>query len=270
MTAERRERWRHLVAVPVALLFVLPLVFMVSGSLRPSGLPPPRSPELVHWPPSPENYGRAFELADLATYAVNSAFVAAVVVPLSVAFASWAAFAMTRLGRRAAGTLLVVSLLALMLPATTLLLGRFTIFGAMGVLDTYWPLLAPALVGTSPFSVLLFYWSFRRLPAELMDAARVEGLSPFQTWRRVAMPLARPVTVAVAVLAFVATWGNFLDPLIYLFDQRLFTLPLGLRSLAELDRSNFPIFLAGAVVATAPVLAVLVVAQRLIAARPRW
>jgi ABC-type glycerol-3-phosphate transport system permease component len=67
-------------------------------------------------------------------------------------------------------------------------------------------------MGTSPFYVLLYYWAFKRLPGELFEAARLEGLGPLAIWRRVAMPLVRPVTVAIAVLAFVFTWGNFLDP----------------------------------------------------------
>ena len=268
MIGQRGEPWRYVAAVPLCLLFLLPLAYMVSGSLRQTGAPPPRVPEALPWPPTLQSYGRAFELVDLARYALNSAFVAAVVVPLSVVFASWAGFAISRLRGRLAGTLIVISLLGLMLPAATVLVGRFTIFGALGLLDTYWPLFAPALVGTSPFSVLLFYWSFRRIPSELIDAARVEGLSLFSIWRRVAMPLVRPVSVAVAVLAFVATWGNFLDPLIYLFDQRLFTLPLGLRSLATLDRTNFAALLAGSVIATAPVVVSLLLAQRFIRARP--
>jgi len=87
-------------------------------------------------------------------------------------------------------------------------------------------------------------------------------MGPFTVWWRVAMPLVRPVTVAVAVLAFVFTWSNFLDPLIYLFDERRFTLPLGLRSLATLDTSNHPLFLAGAVTATAPVVGAFLYVQR--------
>ena len=76
------------------------------------------------------------------------------------------------------------------------------------------------------------------------------------------MPLVRPVSVAVGLLAFVLSWGNFLDPLVYLHDRELFTLPLALRSLAQLDPTNYPLLLAGAVTATAPVLVVFLVAQR--------
>jgi multiple sugar transport system permease protein len=117
-------------------------------------------------------------------------------------------------------------------------------------------------MGTSPFYVLLYYWGFKRVPPSLFEAARLEGLGPMAIWRRVAMPLVRPVTVAVAVLAFVVTWGNFLDPLIFLVDQEKFTLPLGLRALASLDRTNFPLLLAGSVAATLPVIVAFLIVQR--------
>jgi multiple sugar transport system permease protein len=158
--------------------------------------------------------------------------------------------------------LVALSLVTLMVPLTALLVSRFAIFRILRLTDTYVPLIAPSLLGTTPFYVLLFYWSFRRLPAELFEACRLEGMGPVATWRRVAMPLVRPVTVAVAVLAFVFTWSNFLDPLIYLFDERKFTVPLGLRALATLDRSNYPLFLAGAVTATAPVIGAFLYVQR--------
>jgi multiple sugar transport system permease protein len=257
-----RGGWRHLPALLIAVVFLLPLFFMVSGSLRKAGLPPPRTPELVPSPLAWGNYDRAFELVDIPRYMVNSLIVVAFAVPLTVLTASWAGFAMTRLPRRWAGALIAVSLIALMIPLTALLVTRFTIFKYLGVLDTFVPLIAPAVMGTSPFYVLLYYWSFKRIPAELFEAARLEGSGPLATWWRVGMPLVRPVTVAVAVLAFVFTWGNFLDPLIYLFDQEKFTVPLGLRSLAALDRTNFPLLLAGSVAATLPVIVAFLVAQR--------
>ena len=183
-------------------------------------------------------------------------------MPLAVLVASWAGFALLLLAGRARLVLLAVSFAALMVPVTALLVPRFTLYRWLGVTDTWVPLVAPALLGLSPFYVLLFYWSFRRLPAELFEAARLEDVKPFTMWRRLAMPLVRPVTVAVALLAFIASWGNFLDPLVYLFDPDLYTLPLGLRSLSVLDRTNYPVLLAGAVVATVPVVAAFAVAQR--------
>ncbi len=257
-----RGGWRHLPAALIAVGFVLPLFFMITGSLRKAGLPPPTTPELLPSPLAFENYPRAFDKVDIPWYTLNSLYVVAVAVPLTVLVASWAGFAMTRVSRRAAGLLIAASLVALMIPVTALLVPRFVMFKSLGMINTYWPLIAPALIGTSPFYVLLFYWAFRRLPAELFEAARLEGLGPYAMWRQVAMPLVRPVTIAVAVLSFAVTWGNFLDPLIFLFDERKFTVPLGLRSLAVVDRQDFPLFLAGAVVATAPILAAFLYLQR--------
>jgi multiple sugar transport system permease protein len=209
-----------------------------------------------------DNYQRAFDLVDLPRYALNSLIVAAFAVPLSVLVASWAGFAVSRLGERLRTLLSALSLTALMVPLTALLVPRFVIFRQLGLIDTYVPLIAPALIGMSPFYVLIFYWAFRRFPEELYEAARLEGLTPFQTWRRVGLPLVRPVTFAVALLAFVVTWSNFLDPLIYVFDQDRFTLPLGLKLLRQLDPQNFPLLFAGAVVATVPVVVAFLVAQR--------
>jgi len=257
--------WRALrvaAVAAVAAIFLLPLAFMLSGSLRKPGLPPPRTPEFLPDPLVLGNYSRAFELVDLGRATLNSLFVATIAAVLSVLVGSWAGFAMARLSRRWADALVAASLAALMVPLTALLVPRFALFRALGVTDTYVPLIAPALLATSPFYVLVFWWAFRRLPPELYDACRLEGMGPFAIWRRMAMPLVKPVTVGIGVLAFLVAWGNFLDPLIYIFDRDLFTLPLALKSLAQLDRTNYPLLLAGAVVATAPVIAIFLVAQR--------
>ena len=254
--------WRQPAAAVVAALFLLPLWFMASGSLREPGTAPPRTPELLPRPVSTESYDRAFGLVDLARHTFNSVAVAALTVPLAVLVASWAGFALLLVAPRARAVLVALSFAALMVPLTALLVPRFAMFRWLGLTDTWAPLVAPALLGLSPFYVLLFYWSFRRIPRELFEAARLEGVSPLRAWRRLAMPLVRPVTAAVALLAFILSWANFLDPLIYLFDSDLYTLPLGLRALEVLDRTNFPILLAGAVVATAPVVAAFLVAQR--------
>jgi len=253
---------RAAAAALVAAAFALPLVFMVSGSLRDPDAPPPTSFELVPSPAGFDAYGDAFDLVDLGRQVLNSLVVAAFAVPLSVLVAAWAGFAIARLPQRARTALVAASLAALVVPLTALLVPRFVLYSTLGVTDTWLPLVAPALLGMSPLYVLLYAWSFSRLSPELYDACAVEGLTPFAVWRRIAMPLVRPVTAAVAALAFVTSWSSFLEPLVYLFDPDLYTVPLRLRQLAALDRTDYPVFLAGAVVATVPVLAAFFVAQR--------
>ena len=252
---------RQAIALLAMGLFLLPLALLVAGSLREIG-PGAPVPDLLPARPTLENYGSAFDAVDLARQAWNSTLVAIVVVPLSVIVAASAGFAMARLPTVPRRLLVAVSLVGAMVPLSMLIVGRFTLFRSLGVTDTYLPMIATGLIGGSPFNVLLFYLAFRRMPAELFDAARLDGASPGRMLVRVALPGARNVTLAVAVLAFAASWGNVLEPLVYLADERLHTLPLGLRSLATLDLPNQPIMLAGAVLSLLVPVGMLFVVQR--------
>jgi multiple sugar transport system permease protein len=253
---------RSLGAVFVVLVFTPPLLLLVAGSLHEAGAPPPPTPRMLPDPASTDAYGAAIHIGGLVRASANSLLVAGLAVPVSVLVASLAGFALARLGGRLASTVAVASLLALMVPATALLVPRFALFRFLHVTDTLVPLVAPALLATSPLYALVYFLAFRALPAELYDACRLEDLTPLRTWWRVALPLVRPVTAAVAALSFVLTWSNLLDPLVYLYDRDLYTVPLALRSLSTLDRTDFPVFLAGAVVATVPALIVFALAQR--------
>ena len=245
-SAPRRNHDRGCVRTPAVLH---------AQRLRQAGLPPPRTPELLPSPLAAGNYERAFDLVDIPRYTLNSLIVVAFAVPLTVLTASWAAFAMSWLPRRWAGALIVVSLIALMVPLTALLVPRFVLFKHLHLVNNpeFFPLHPtdrPAIMGTSRFTCSSTTGA-SSASQELFEASRLEGLGPLATWWRVAMPLVRPVTVAVAVLAFVFTWSNFLDPLIFVFAQEKFTVPLGLRALSTLDRTNFPLLLAGSVAAIA-------------------
>jgi multiple sugar transport system permease protein len=92
--------------------------------------------------------------------------------------------------------------------------------------------------------------------------AHLDGAGPFATWRRIGLPLARPATVAVAVLTFILYWSDFISPLLYLRSQDLYTLPLGLRQLQQLDRGDWPILMAGAVLLTVPAVLFFLLVQR--------
>ena len=233
-------------------VFLFPLVFLVLGALREPGAPPPTGLDVLAPSPDTGGFERAFELVDLGRQLFNSGLVALIAVPLTVLVASWAGFAATRLGRTGRRLVIGGSLVALLVPLSALWVPRFVMFSELSLVDTYVPLVAPALMATSPLYVLLFYWSYSRLPHELVDAARLEGLGLLAIWRRVAAPLVRPTTFAVAALAFVFHWSNFVDPLLYLNDPDLFTAPLGLRQLKDLGPTDFSVLLAASLVVTLP------------------
>ena len=150
-------------AVLVAVACLAPLLFVLTGSLRQPG-PPPRTPQLLPWPPAFDNYPSAFELAGLSGKLVNSLVVAAVVVPVGVVVASAAGFGLARLPRRPRRIMVGLTIAVAMVPTTALVVGRFSLFSSLGITDTLLPLMAPALLGESPFHVLFYLWAFRRIP----------------------------------------------------------------------------------------------------------
>jgi multiple sugar transport system permease protein len=266
-SASRRLHWprngcRFLTAVAAAALFLAPIAFMLTTSLRRIGVPLSRQLEVFPQSPSWDNYPAAFDLAGMGQSALNSTLVVALAAPLTILVASLAGFAMSQLPQRTRLILTLVSFAVLMTPVTAVWLPRFVLFKEAGLLDSRLALVVPAFGGTSPFFVLLFLWTFLRIPAEVYESARLDGASALRVWAGIAMPLARPTIVAVGMLAFVAYWGNFIDPLLYLRSAEKMTLPYALQILYQLDATNWPLLMAGAVLVTAPVVLVFAVAQR--------
>jgi multiple sugar transport system permease protein len=251
----------HTAAAAAALLFVGPLVLVLAASLQPAGQALRAAawlPESLSW----SNYERIFAVAPLARYAANSLLISALAVPATILVASWAGFAMAQLPPRERYLLLTLAVALRMVPVTALWLTRFVMFTQLHLIDTVWPLLAPVWMGSSPLFVLLFYWSFRRTPQALFESARVEGMGALGIWAHVAMPLARPATMAVGVLTFVQYWSDFINPLLYLRTDERYTLAVGLRIMQQMDVTGGPLLMAASVVMTLPVLAVFLLAQR--------
>jgi multiple sugar transport system permease protein len=252
----------HLPRLAVALLFVLPLIWVVSFSLRKTGLPPSRS---IVWVPDPvawENYARIFDMMPLVTFLGNSLLVAAMAVPVTLLTASLAAFAVAQSTRRFRERMVLVCVLLMLVPVTALWLTRYILFAKLGLIDTVWSLVAPAIMGSSPLFVLLYFWSFRRIPADQFEAARLDGASFVGLWLHVAMPQARAATVTVTVLAFIFYWSDFFSPLLYLKSEELYTLPVALQLMQQMDKTNWPLLMAGATFLTAPIVVMFLAVQR--------
>jgi multiple sugar transport system permease protein len=267
--SEPRRRGRtglltgHLLPLLVAAVFLLPLLWMITASLREPGLPPPRTVEWLPTSPSPDNYGAVFELLPFGRYLLNSLAVVGLAVPLTIITASMAGFAMALLERRSRSALVVLSVALLLVPITALWLTRFLLFSWVGLTDSLLALLVPALSGSSPLFVLLYYWTFRRMSVGIFEMAHLDGAGVFTVWRRIALPNALPTGVAVAVLTFILYWSDFISPLLYLRSQDLYTLPLGLRQLQQLDPTDWPLLMAGAVMLTVPAVLFFLVVQHL-------
>ncbi len=214
--------------------------------------------------PTFANFPLVAETIPLAAFTLNSLRVVVFALPLSLLVASWAGFAMARLSSQAQGWLIWSSLAGLLAPPTALWLARFPLFRLLGWLDTPLPLIAPALIGGSPFFVLLLYNAYRRLPGEMLEAAALDGASLWHSWRLVALPNVAGTTGAVAILNLLYFWNNFTDPLLYVRSVSQMTLPVGVRLLAQMDESRWPLLMAGSLVLALPPALAFLAGQRLL------
>jgi multiple sugar transport system permease protein len=250
------------VLTAVAALFLLPLWWILVFSLRSPGQPP--LPHLEWWPAAPawSNFTRLSEFIPIARQTRNSLLVGLAAVPLTLVTASWAGYVMARARPAVRRLLILWALLILLVPATALWLTRFVIFRQMGLVNSLWALIVPAAGGTSPLYALLFCWTFRRIPREVFEAARLEGAGHWAIWSRIALPLSRPTIVTVAVLSFSFYWSDLISPLLYLKLESQYTLPAGLLSLQQMDVTDGPLLMAGAVVSLLPVVLLFLLAHR--------
>lgn len=262
-TNRLRAFFFHLAGALITAGFLLPLYWVVVASLRSPGLPPPRAIEW--WPLAPhwENYVELFRVVPMGRYLVNTLIVMITAVPLSVLVAALAGFGLSQIRSAWRQRLVISSIMLLLIPGMAIWTLRFHVLHILGLIDSLGALIVPAVAGGSPLFVLLFYWACWRIPPEIYESARLEGANAWTVLWQIARPLIWPTTAAVAVLAFALYWGDFTTPVLYLFRPELYTLPVGLQLVRQMDASNQPLLMAGSVLMIAPVVLVFVSLQRL-------
>jgi multiple sugar transport system permease protein len=247
----------------VSALFLLPFAWLVAASLRPRAYVFDTS--LLPSPFAPENYVTVWRAASVLRWLLNSvviAVVAALAVTISSAFVAFG-FAYFRFPGRSLVFGLVLG--TMLLPFAVTMIPNFLVWDALGLTNTQVPLWAHNLFG-SPFYIFLLRQFFLGLPRELFEAARVDGASYLQLFRRIALPLTTPALIVTFVFEFKASWTDLLRPLIYLRDGALFTLPRGLKVILDQfgqgGESQWEVVLASGVIATVPMIVIFFLGQR--------
>jgi multiple sugar transport system permease protein len=262
----RRIRLSDLVAVLVlgilAVVVVLPFVWMFSTSLRPSNrsfdLPPQWLPTEWHW----ENYRKVFDSnVPVLRFAYNSLKITLIVTLGQLISCSMAGFAFARLRFPFRNTLFILLLASLMVPNQVTVIPLFILMRHLGLIDNHWSLILPSL--TSAFGVFLMRQFFLTLPQDLTDAAKVDGAGPWTTFTHVALPLAGPSLAALAIINVQVTWNAYFYPLIFLNSWDKMTLPLGITALrGYMAGGNASVVMAAVTLSILPVLLLFLIAQR--------
>jgi multiple sugar transport system permease protein len=249
----------YLVLVAVAAFFILPLVVVVSASLKYSA-EIFTDPGILPADPGFENYTALFARAEFLTWFRNSAIVSSVGTLLTLILTSLSAYAFARIDFPFKSLLFGLLITTLVLPSIMFLVPQFKLIGELGLYDTLPALALPGLAGV--FGVFFMRQFFLGLPVELEEAAYVDGASRIRTFVAVALPLAGPALATLAVITFLAFWNDYLWPVIICQDNC--TLPAGLRLLQRQYTGDPGLVMAGATVAAVPVLILYLLVQRYI------
>lgn len=253
----------YVVALGLSVVFLFPLVWAVGASLKPLLEVYRYPPSLLFWPLRWDNYTEAIAKLPFLRFITNTLMISTAATLGQVLSASMVGYAFARLRWRGRNFWFVCLLATMMLPGQVLLIPNYLIFKNLGWVNTYKPLIVPAWLGGGAFFIFLFRQFFRGVPADLTDAAHIDGASEIRIYASIILPLARPVMITVGVLSFMGNWQEFMMPLIYLSDYQLYPISMGLRMYQQVEGGSYVHYLmAASVVALCPLVLLFFFAQR--------
>jgi len=260
----RRRRWktagRYLLLTVLAVVVLFPIyITIVNSLLRPdqiAGHPPSLFPNHPQW----HTYRIAWTSGHMGRYLLNSAIVTTLIVVGQVTFAILAAYAFAFLEFPGRNLLFVLFLATMMVPFEVVFFTNYQTIADLGLLNSYGGLVIPFLA--TGFGAFLLRQAFLTMPRDLRDAASLDGLGHMRFLWRVVVPLARPTVAALSVFAFLSAWGQYLWPLVATNTEKVRTVQVGLRQLRDTSLDNVNVTFAGVVLASIPLVILLLVFQR--------
>jgi multiple sugar transport system permease protein len=213
--------------IGLSIVFIFPFLWLLGTSLKPESealtFPPTILPE--DWKFS--NYKDVFTMVSFGKYYWNSIFVTSLTVIGTVLSSTVVAYGFARIKAKGSNIWFILLLATMMLPPQVTMIPVYMIFSKLGWVNTFLPLIVPAFFGNAYFIFLLRQF-FKTIPKELEESAYLDGCGTFGIFWRIILPLSVPAVITVALLSFMWTWNDFLGPLIYLNDESMYTLALGI------------------------------------------
>jgi ABC-type glycerol-3-phosphate transport system permease component len=245
----------------LALIFMVPLLWMLSTSLKTRwdifAWPPQWVPKVPQW----QNYADAFAKYPLARFMLNSAILVVLNTIGALVSVPIISFGFARLRFPGKQVFFMLMLSTMMIPGHIKLIPLFNIYNRLDMIDTYWPLFLPMFFG-EPFFIFMMVQYMRTIPQDLDEAARIDGASTWTILYRVILPLCKPPLTVAVVFTFLWTWNDFLHPLIYLNDFNTYPISVGLAFFRGRYSVEWNLFMAATLVSIAPILVLYFFAQR--------
>ncbi|WP_203136226.1 carbohydrate ABC transporter permease [Microbacterium sp. JZ31] len=258
---ERPRWWLYVVLTLGLIAMAMPFVWMILGSFKTNAEIRQHPTGFLPLEPTLENYTQLFGRLDFTTFFLNSIVVAVCVTAGNIVFSSMVGYALAKLEFRGKRLLFLLVLATLMVPGVVTFVPLFVLTANLGLVNSYPGLILPFLI--TPLGVFLMRQFMLGLPDELIEAARIDGASEWRIFLRVIMPLCGPAVATLTILTFLASWNNFLWPLVVATGEDKYTLPvaLALYSVGQ-NAAEYGLMMAGAVIVVVPVLVVFVALQR--------
>lgn len=199
------------------------------------------------------NFIEIFNVIPFGTYFLNTSVITVIVVLANVFVNAFIAYGFAKIKFKGRKALFIIVLSTMMLPGFVTLIPQYVIFAKIGLVNTYYPLIIPHLLG-SAFNIFLLRQFFKGVPDTYIEAAKLEGANHFQIFFKIALPMVKPALFTVAIFSFNGVWNDFLGPLLYLNDESLYTLQLGLQVFQEQSTTQWNYLMVGSLLILAPVI----------------
>lgn len=243
----------HIVLIVASLFFMLPFIWMVSTSLKPLSqvftFPPEWIPKPFMW----SNYLDAMSYIPFFTYFKNTLLITIFSTIGAVISCPIVAYSFAKLKWPGRNILFFITIGVMMIPGQVTMIPLFLLFEKIGLVGTPYPLIIPAFFGV-PFYIFLLRQFFMGLPDSLREAAKIDGAGEFRIYWQIMLPLAKPAVLAVGLFQFMASWTDFIGPLLYLTDSAQYTLSLGLQQFQSQKGSEWGLMMAVSTMMTIPVI----------------
>jgi multiple sugar transport system permease protein len=255
---------RYTVLIVLTALFISPLLFVVLTSFKNAQQAVQTPPRWVPDPFTSQAYERILTASDtpVVRWFLNSMIAATLNAALVVLTSAFAAYALARLEFRGKKIVFALIVSTLFVPPVILVIPNYEIVGRLFWLDTLIAIIVPTAAGA--FGVFFLRQFFMGLPIELEESAFLDGANRWQVFTRVVLPLSKPALATLALLSFLTNWNDFLWPVYVLFSPENQTLQAGLSTLQSANSVRYDLLMAGAVVASIPVLLLYLIAQRFV------
>lgn len=254
----------YLLLIALSIPFIFPFWWMITSAFKPVNdifaYPLTLLPQTVRL----ENFAEVFTFQPFARHYFNSIYIAVLVTVGTLIISSLSGYAFARIKFRGSSLMFMLLLSALMMPVEVTIIPNFTLMQALHLTDTHIPLIILPILGANGIvASFLMRQYFLGIPQELEEAGFLDGLSRWGVFWRIVLPLARPALISVTILTFLYSWNSFLEPLIFINNTDLYTLPVSLRSITdEYGQSLWHIQLAATTLTVLPVLVIYAFAQR--------